>query len=561
MSIVVGGEEIRAQLPRRSYGTISENDSEESLKESVSLRARTIIAVTVASTASIVFGFGISFSSPVLVGLIRDFGIDNSTQALFASMAPLFCMIGSLTSALTLDRCGRIRALQIATLIGLVGYALMAIGFDMAIVLVGRILTGYANGVFASGVITYVTEISPVAYRGNLTSISQLFLSFGIFLPYAIGASLSPENWRPIAWIGAGLAACVGLGLHFLCPESPVWLVTVNREWDANNNEIWLGMEGMIDYGPISNQQHTVGYWTAFRDRRLWKVITLAIVIPAMVQATGNAPIASYLSLISEQAGIQRPEIANMVMGAVQVVGGGVGVVLLDRLGRKVFIVVACAFCTVALSGLSYVFLAGGTSADPERISSSGSFVAVLAVCMYMFFFSAGMGLVPLVVISEISPTRARGVAMSLGAGSSWASAFLVTMVYPLLAEQVDPGLCFILFGLDAVLLIGLVLAFVPETKGRSAAEIEELMTGRPVTEDSEASNWGHATEKSLPVVDVEQQPNTYPHSPTKGPLVCASISELRSNQEHGEGTWVRNSLDPCVPCPNQPRAAAHRVE
>eukprot|EP00127_Corallochytrium_limacisporum_P003452 Clim_evm80s149 gene=Clim_evmTU80s149 len=445
-------------------------------------------AICSAAMGSVVFGFGLSFSAPVLEGLSKTYELDDATKAMFGSFSLLGQTVGALTAELPMDRYGRTRALMMTLVLMAASYSAIAMSQDFLTALAGRTLTGYCNGLISSIVPTYVTEVVPISRRGNLSSICQTACTFGIFVAYTVGGNMS---WRMTAGVGSLLSMIGLVAVYNFSPESPIFLCAKGDEEGATAAERRLGMEGWIDYGTLEHdsRDHRYGFKATFGDKRMWRVTTLAFVLPFLLACMGISPLLSYTATLFKQTGLADPALAESLLGLLKMFSSFFALGLLDRLGRKAFFGAACLGCFLSLSYLAFYFhnmgdAFQGMDGDVILRDSNGNprvpewqhSAAVVAVFTYMFFFSGGAGSVPITLMSEISPTRARSVIMSTSASFSWFMSFLLTLSYPLVAGAFSPFVCFAFFAADALFLFFFVLVVLPETKGKSSAAIERIM-------------------------------------------------------------------------------------
>lgn len=80
--------------------------------------------------------------------------------------------------------------------------------------------------------------------------------------------------------------------------------------------------------------------------------------------------------------------------------------------------------------------------------------------------------------MGEIFAAKMSGIASSLAASLAWILAFTVTNQFPGLVKCLGNGTTFIVFGLVCVVATVFVICFVPETKGRSVDEVQQILTG-----------------------------------------------------------------------------------
>jgi SP family galactose:H+ symporter-like MFS transporter len=78
-------------------------------------------------------------------------------------------------------------------------------------------------------------------------------------------------------------------------------------------------------------------------------------------------------------------------------------------------------------------------------------------------------------VINEIFPSRVRGRAVAAATAVNWFSAFLVSEFFLTLIDAIGTSATFYLFAGFSVVAYVWVFRRVPETKGRSLEEIQQL--------------------------------------------------------------------------------------
>ena len=91
-----------------------------------------------------------------------------------------------------------------------------------------------------------------------------------------------------------------------------------------------------------------------------------------------------------------------------------------------------------------------------------------------MASFAFSYGPITWVIISEIFPTRIRGLAASIGSFSLMVTGFFITLTNPVLIESIQASGTFFLYAGLTLPAIWFIWKFVPETKGKSLEEIEK---------------------------------------------------------------------------------------
>ena len=81
------------------------------------------------------------------------------------------------------------------------------------------------------------------------------------------------------------------------------------------------------------------------------------------------------------------------------------------------------------------------------------------------------------VLISEIFPNRIRGLAMSVSVSALWIACFCLTLGFKPMNASLGAAGTFWIFAAVCLIGYGMTHHYVPETKGRTLEEIENLMT------------------------------------------------------------------------------------
>lgn len=144
-----------------------------------------------------------------------------------------------------------------------------------------------------------------------------------------------------------------------------------------------------------------------------------------------------------------------------------------------------CGFCaaqgnlmnagTCLQSGSSTVCTSQSRTWYTDVCPGNFGWMSILGLALYIIFFSPGMGPVPWTVNSEIYPLHYRGVCGGIAATSNWVSNLIVSESFLSLTDAVGTAITFLIFGLVAFVALIFVYLFVPETKGLSFEEAENL--------------------------------------------------------------------------------------
>jgi sugar porter (SP) family MFS transporter len=381
-------------------------------------------------------------------------------------------MVGALGAGRPADWWGRKRLLSILAVFFLVSAAGCALAWNWYALVCFRFLGGVAIGAASVVCPMYISEIAPARRRGFLVCVSQLNIVGGILLAYAsnyliahfLGAD-DPSAWR---WMFGVMAAPSLLFLlaALAVPESPRWLVQRARPADA---EAVLGRLGHENPAAATREiqaslasETQVGGDRLFQRKHL-KPLLLVGMVATFNQLDGINAVIYYTTDIFRMAGADRAGalMESVIVGLANLVMTLVGMVLIDRVGRKPLLLVGSV--TLVLSHLlaAWVFA-----------THTPGWLVIAAMMGVVGSHAFSQGAVVWVIINELLPNAVRASGSALACFWVWALCAAVGWGFPVVARA-SGALVFGFFALMMVAQFFLVAKFLPETKGISLEDME----------------------------------------------------------------------------------------
>jgi len=447
---------------------MSSTNPQESVREHGGSVRYLYLSAAVAAIGGLLFGFDTAVINGAIVFLKRQFALTDSQTEFGASSLLLGCVLGASLAAFTSDRFGRKKSLLAAAGLFTVSSIGAALPRNITEFVLARLAGGLAIGLASTLSPLYIAEISPPRIRGLLVSVNQLAIVTGILLSYSVNYGLTgagPANWRWMFASAAVPSAFFLLALLFV-PESPCWLVQKGRETEAEHilsrikGQDAARSEILAIHSAVSEESGNV------LDPAFRKPIVVAVLIALFSQFTGINTIIYYGSLVFlEHVPKQTASTAlwaNVMIGAINFAATILGMYLIDRVGRKHLMMTAFAGMAVSLVGVAAAI----------QLQAPAPAVLIL-VLMYVACFAVGIGTGTWVLMSEISPTRIRGRAMSIATLFLWCGTLLVTLTFLSLVRALTAPGAFLLYAVICVAAFLFVKLAVPETKGKSLEEIE----------------------------------------------------------------------------------------
>jgi sugar porter (SP) family MFS transporter len=302
-------------------------------------------------------------------------------------------------------------------------------------------------------------------------------ITAGIFLAYIADWALKglAGNWRWMLGLGAVPGLALALGMAFLAPYSPRWLVEKGRDQEAEavleRTRAQGGVgEELEQIREVAQEQGEVGLRDLLAPR-LRPMLVVGLGLAIFQQVVGVNTVIYFSPTILSFTGLNAGSAVTQALfvGLTNVVFTVVAILLLDRVGRRPLLLTGTACLTVAL------VLLGGFFAFPSW-QHGAPWLALVALVCYIAAFAVGLGPVFWLMIAEVYPLRIRGAAMAVATMANWTFNFLVSYFFLSLVGWISKAGTFWLY---AGLGVAAVLFFrwrVPETKDRSLEEIERQL-------------------------------------------------------------------------------------
>lgn len=424
----------------------------------------------VAVCGSYEFGTCAGYSSPTQDAIVEELSLSTAEYSVFGSILTFGAMIGAITGGPIADFVGRKWTMRMASAFCAAGWLAIYFAEGALALDIGRLATGYGMGVFSYVVPIFIAEITPKNLRGALTAVNQLMICAGVSVSFIIGIILS---WRVLALIGLIPCAVLLFGLFFI-PESPRWLATRGRkkEFEAalqklrGNTDISEEAAEIQEYIETLQRLPKASVLDLFQRRYLSSVI-IGVGLMVVQQFGGINGVCFYTSNIFEEAGFSS-SVGTITYAILQVIVTAIGAALVDRAGRKPLLLISGTGLVLGciVTALSFFLKVHDLAADAVPI------LAVTGILLYIAAFSAGMGAVPWVVMSEIFPINIKGVAGGFATLVNWFGAWAVSYTFNYLMSWSSYGTFLLYAGINAAGMV-FVITVVPETKGRSLEQIQ----------------------------------------------------------------------------------------
>ena len=435
------------------------------------MRNKILIWSLIASFAGFLFGFDTVVISGADKALQQ---LWNSTDFFHGSvvmaMALWGTVIGALFGGIPTNKIGRKKTLLI---IGLL-FSISALGSSLAndpwTFALFRFIGGLGIGASTIAAPSYISEIAPAKDRGRLVGFYQFNIVLGIlcaFLSNFLLSDFGENSWR---WM-LGIQIFPSLLYTFLVlyiPESPRWLLSKNRIAEAKEVLSLFTTQKEQDFLISGVENTNIPLRETIFLRKYRYPLLLVFLIASFNQLSGINAFLYYAPRIFEDAGLgsKTALLSSIGIGIINLIFTMLGVYLIDKLGRRILMIIGSIGYIVSLSLVALAFYLQWTG---------------LAVPIFLFVFIAshaiGQGAVIWVFISEIFPNHLRASGQSFGSSVHWVLAAIIPSMIPILFSNYGVGNVFAFFALMMVLQLVFVLFMMPETKGISLEDMNQNLS------------------------------------------------------------------------------------
>lgn len=439
---------------------------------------KSVICAMAICLGSFHMGATIAYSSPALPNLNNNpnpFHLSVRQVSWVGSLATLAALVGGFVGGPYMDRIGRKMAIMTCTVLFMIGWVIFIASPNFSCMMIGRFVTGACTGIISVTCPIYIGEIAPASIRGLLGSCHQFAVCVGVMFVYGFGAFLS---WT---WLAIAVGVVLLLLECAMCfiPESPRWLLCVGRRDDAEYALQWLRgkdanvQKEMMELEDMIKTSQDKAALREFLEPQLLKPLMISLGLMLCQQLSGINVIMIYtVDIFRMSQSDLDPNLQTVIVGIVGIVGTLVSVFVADLAGRRILLLVSGFMMTVCMASVGAFFFE--LEVDRSFAVDKLGWLPVVCLVLYNFGFNVAFGPIPWVMMSELFPLRAKGVAGSVSTAINWLSAFLITRFFVDITEAIHVYGAYWLCTAVCAISIPFIIFVVPETKGKTLEEIQE---------------------------------------------------------------------------------------
>ncbi len=496
-------------------------------------------------------GFLMGFDASVISGVVGfiepEFNLSKLQLGWAVSCLTLTSTLAMMVAGPLSDKYGRKIILKWAAVLYAVSSLASAMAPSFTLLVIARMMAGLGVGASLIVAPMYIAEISPAKIRGRMVSFNQLNIVIGIstafFTNYLILQlaksdsafaeffKFSEYSWRWMLGIET-LPAILYYFFLFFVPNSPRWLAMRGEEEKALQILTRASSKDDAEQTILSikeslknvNKEQKTPLKELFKPA-LKLVLFIGIAIAILQQITGINAVFFYAPMIFEQTGIGKDASFSqaILVGLTNLVFTVLAMWLIDKIGRKMLLIIGFTGIFISMGILSYSFASAtyqidlqsitsilpgidwssvqgivynsdiefrtaienliGVDAAKENLSaivgnsiSINSWLVLIGIIGFVASFAISVGPVMWVLFSELFPNTVRGLAISFAGFINSAVSFSVQLIFPWELSSIGNTPTFLIYGIFGLVGLIFTLIWLPETRGKSLEEVEKLM-------------------------------------------------------------------------------------
>ncbi|XP_063330477.1 solute carrier family 2, facilitated glucose transporter member 11-like [Pelmatolapia mariae] len=394
----------------------------------------------------------------------------------------LGCWAGAVHSGSLPVTYGRKKALLFNNVVAIIAALLMVLSrtaksFEM--ILLGRFLYGYNNGLGLSVHLMYLGESSPKKLRGFLTLTSSIFIGLGKVVGQIIGIKEimgTDEMWPYLLGV-SGIPAILQFVMLLFFPEAPRYLYIDKGDTERSKKALqWLWQEDNLkmelDDMQLERERSQGEKAKSVKDLLTsrcvrWQLLTLAIPC-AGVQFCGINALCFYAFDIFRESGVPEDKMHYLAIGigATELIAIMLCSFLIDRAGRKKLMGYGYLLMGITMCVLTVML-------SIKDLNSWIPYVNIALIFCVICIYGLGPSGVSMVLPADLFLQAWRPSAYAVCRTIYWLCMFVVGMLFGYIVDGLGQ-FCFLIFVAYSLGSAAFIIYFVPETKGKTMVEIME---------------------------------------------------------------------------------------
>ena len=436
-----------------------------------------ILVILLLAQAGAIF----AWTSPFLVQLTSSdsyIPLDLNEASWMASITNIGRFPGAIIGALCINFWGSKNAVFLTLVIESLGWLFLLATNQVLMLYICRLLSSIGLGMTFSCFPLYIGEIAHPQIRGAIVTFAFCGSFIGQIAVNVIGTYLSVS----IGSIVLLIPCLLNIALFIWLPNSPHYLVKIGDfegakkaiNWYRNGDGVEEELDSVQNFVLSSNSKNFTDKMGEFRRPYVAKALIVTMVLFVLMQISGINVIIIYMEtiLIHGKIGILSSSMAVTLLFAIGALTSLATSNLIDSFGRRPLLLASSLGVGISMLMLGTHFLLIDYDIDPSGFQG----LLIGAASLFMIAVSIGLMPVPSTVLSEIFPTNIRNIASCLASMLGGIVGFAVTKAYQTSVDTIGEAYVFYINAAMIFSAVPFVLFYMPETKGKTLTEIQELL-------------------------------------------------------------------------------------
>lgn len=424
--------------------------------------------------------------------------LDANISGITSSCFFIGAFLGSIAAFVLGDKLGRRKTIALGLILNLIGATLQFLSWGLPQMIIGRVVNGLGIGLTSTTTPVYLSECAKSHQRGMLVGIGAssnvTMFALANWINYALFSQTGPMQWRfPLAF--QIIFFFMIAPLLFFVPDSPRWLLLVDREAEALDVLARLaGKDIPMDDAGVTAEFRSIKSAIdleredrtplmdviCFRDKtHNFRRLILSCGTQFMQQFSGINALGFYLpTLLTENVGFteEMSRLIAAVNGTVYLISAFGSLIGIDRFGRRKLMMWGSI-----LMGLCHLIASltlRESDADISKRELMGNVTTAMFI-VYHVFFGVTFASTPWIYSAEVNSLgwRARGAAAATA--TNWLLGFVVTQYTKVGIDNLKWAF-YLMFAIFCFSWFPIILLFYPETSNRTLEDMDHMFIQNP---------------------------------------------------------------------------------
>lgn len=401
------------------------------------------------------------------------------------SLFDIGVLLGSWSSTLVFAVATRRLTIMVGPVVLSLWVALTCIGSSVAMLIAARLLAGCGMGIALSFSFIYVGEVTSATLRGPLILATTLLMPTGQLVAFLLGSNV-PWLWQSL--YPAPFIVAMALSIIFLMEESPFHYAM--RDWpdevERSLRRLRVGVpeaavreEAASILRAVKQQREDAqSVLQTFSAPGAKKAAFIVLVESSALAVLGVTCVLAYTQQIftNTNGSLMSPVWSSVLVMIVEIAMIAAAMYAIERLGRRVQLSLAAFTTSLAMFALAAYCMCselGGLDV------SAWNWVPLASVAVFIGAVGGGMNTVPQVLMSELLSQRAKTIVAPVCMALMAVSSFAINNRFLPVGQTSGFYVPFLFFACSNLAIGLFTLLVVPETKGKTLAEVQDMLRGQ----------------------------------------------------------------------------------